>query len=180
MLTFSKIPYVFMLFFINFILFYSYVTLLVIKKNITVHEKIYIIIITIAFVYVGIGRGTSFEFFQLLILLIYVLFSRFGRKGNMHIRFKPIIISIILVSIAINIYLTGIGNRGFVLDFYKVYPDVNFNPEGLLSKLFPFISSLLFRFYDYFGFGFFYVSTYVIDIWFSSIENLIAGSLPFG
>lgn len=174
----SKLPFIIMMFSIKFILYYSFVYLLIIKRNVTIKEKIYLFTIIIAHIYVGIGRGTSFEFFELLILTLFVIYSNFKSISLRNI--KITIIGFMLVCVGMYIFSSGISNRGVEFNFLTVHPDVNYDPSGWLSTTFPLLAEMLFKLYGYFGFGFFYTSTYIVDVWFVSIENVIAGIIPFG
>jgi hypothetical protein len=57
---------------------------------------------------------------------------------------------------------------------------VSYDREGLLSVLCPSVAFLVARIYDYFGFGFYYVSMYVKEIWGRDLTSFSAGLLPFG
>jgi len=176
----TKIPFVLMLFYLKFILFYSYVSFLVMKENITLFEKFYLLIIALSYIYIGVARGTSFEFFELLTLVIYVMFSRYRYKKQALIPTKAVIISLILGSLGVYIFIGGINARGVQFDPSILRPEVNYNPNRWLPTLFPLLATIVFRMYDYFGFGFFYVSKYVSDVWFSSLGNFVSGILPLG
>ncbi|HCJ56221.1 MAG TPA: hypothetical protein DHV55_01650, partial [Clostridiaceae bacterium] len=69
----EKIPFIFMLFFIKVIFYYTYIAFFLEKEEKTSwFEKLYLGLITISYLYFGIARGTNFEFFELLILVIFI------------------------------------------------------------------------------------------------------------
>jgi len=79
----------------------------------------------------------------------------------------------------IYIFYSGISARG--MDFnYHITRDIQYNPDAILSSLPNAFMPLLLTTFSYFGFGFFYTSRFVMDLWFSSIDYAIAGFIPFG
>ncbi|KAB3534734.1 hypothetical protein F8154_08390 [Alkaliphilus pronyensis] len=179
-LTLTKIPYILMLFYVKFFLYISYISLFLFKEIRSKFDKFYLFMITFAHIYIGVGRGTSFEFFELIILIAYVVLSKQRNTRKRIINYKTATVSLVLGSIGVFILLNGISARGVVFDLSIVRPDVNYDANGIVSKLFPKLSFLIYQFYGYFGFGFFYVSSYVSEIWFSSFSSLISGLIPLG
>src|SRR5690606_20634335 len=113
-----------------------------------------------------------------LMLAIYILFSKYKDNRKLSFKIKPILVSVILVALGIYIFISGIKARGVKFDLLELRPDVNYNPNGWLPALSPFLALIIFRLYGYFGFGFFYVSKYITDVWFTSVRNLLLGILP--
>lgn len=173
----NKIPFILMLFYVKFMLIYSFVTFFILKDKTTRFEKLYLMLITISFIYIGIARGTSFEFFELYILVTFIVFSRYKKKNRLPIKQLFKIIS--LSGIMIYIFYSGIIARGIVLN-NQISRDIHYDPNAIMSILPPFFSFVTLVIFGYFGFGFFYVSKYVSDVWFSSLEFIIAGFLPLG
>ena len=175
----TKIPFIFMLFYIKFFLFYSYMSFLIIKRKVTRFEKIYLGVITLSFLYVGVARGTNFEFFELLMLVIFLIFCRHRTNRKFQLPLKTLAKVFLLGSLMIFLLYYGISTRVVNFNFYTSQ-GVYYDPNGLLPFLSPFLSFVTMITYSYFGFGFFYISTYVSELWLSSIDNLVAGFLPFG
>lgn len=173
----NKIPFIFMMFFMKLVLFYSYVSLFIIKEKTTNFEKFYLTLITLSSVYFGIARGTNFEFFELFILIIFVILSKPKKKLRMPI--KKTFIIFLLGSLMVLLFFSRISARGVTFDLY-ISRDVTYDSSGLLSIFSPFISFVTILLYSYFGFGFFYISKYISEIWFASLNNFIAGLLPLG
>lgn len=115
-----------------------------------------------------------------MIIVMYILYSGNKNKKQSSIKIRPIIISLIVGILGVYIFATRIMERGVQFDIITLRPDVNYDFNGWVSILFPFLAWIVFILYGYFGFGFFYISTYVKDIWFSSIENFISGFIPMG
>jgi len=174
----AKLPFVFMLFYIKFITFYSYISFFISKREMKILDKYYIFIVTLSYLYVGIARGTNFEFFEMLILVVFiVLFKK--KSTEVKIPIKRIVGLIVLMGAAVFIFYSVINARGVIRDVY-ISQDVIFNPSGILPTFLPVLSFVAMILYDYFGFGFFYMSMYVLEVWFSSLENFLASLIPFG
>jgi len=175
----KKIPFVFMLFYIKLIVFYSYVSFLIVKEKTTKFDKFYLILVTLAHVYFGLARGTNYEFFELLILIIFVILSKSIKLKKSKLPLAALFKIFLLGSLMIFIFYIGISARGVNFNNY-ISQDVQYDPNGVLPLLSPFLSFITIIIFGYFGFGFFYISTYVSELWFSSIGNFIAGFLPLG
>ena len=171
----KKIPYIFMLFFIEVAVIYSYIYLLVIKINTTLKEKMFLLILSFAFLFVGLARGTNFELFQFIILIVFVIMARKNRK-NMNIKML-FFLSILIVFVLI-IFSFIISSRGDV--GYFISQEIRYDPNELFSHVSPAVSLLISKLVGYFGFGFYYVTTFISKIWLSSSANFILGIIPFG
>ncbi|MFB8544959.1 O-antigen polymerase [Enterococcus casseliflavus] len=173
----TKLPFIFMMAFVKFNLFYSYLSInLFFKKKIPLFYKIYIIVITFAYLYIGIARGTNFEMFEFIVLIIYTLISK-GKK----IDIKKYLFMIILIIFSIYIFFNVIEIRGGDGSVnYVISRDVFYNFDSYLNKFFPTVTLFLLSIYSYFGFGFFYISIFINKIWFSSLSSIFVYLLPFG
>lgn len=178
-LSLTKIPYIGILIYLKFILIYSWVSLVLLKNKLYTYEKIYLLMITISSIYVGVARGTSFEFFELLILYFFVTFSKSDNNKMTLGTSKKFLFLFFLVCIMIFIFYSGISARGMEFN-YKISRDIYYNPDGILPTISKLLSSVVILLFDYFGFGFFYISRFVSDIWFVSLENFIAVFIPKG
>ena len=174
----SKMPYIFMLFFCKFILFYSFITFLIVKDKITKFEKIYLGLVTLSFIYIGVARGTNYEFFELIMIIIFVLLFK-QKPLKFKFPLKSLLIISILISVMIYIFYIGVSARGVKFNYF-ISNDVFYDSEGLLPAIMPFLSFVTIIIYSYFGFGFFYTATYISEVWFSSFYNFIAGLIPMG
>ena len=175
----KKIPFVFMLFYIKLVVFYSYISFLIVKEKTTKFDKFYLILVTLPHIYFGLARGTNYEFFELLILIIFVILSKSIKLKKFQLPLTALFKIFLLGSLMIFVFYTGISARGVNFNYY-ISRDVQYDPNGLLPLLSPFLSFITIIIFGYFGFGFFYISTYVSKLWFSSIDNFVAGFLPLG
>lgn len=175
----SKLPYVLMLFYVKFMLFYGYLKLFLGKKKRNMLEKFFLIIVTISHVYFGIARGTNFEMFELFILTVFVVLTKFHGYSIKRSRVKQVIFIAVFGFILINVYSWNITSRGVIFG-YRISSEVWYNPEGAVSILFPALAAISTALFNYFGFGFFYVSKFVSDVWFLTPGIFLAGLVPKG
>jgi hypothetical protein len=175
-LSIQKLPYVFMLFFIKWVLFYSYTSFLVAKERLCRFDAFYLLMITAPHIYTAIARGTNYEYFEILMLIIYAVFTK-ARKKNINI--KSFAIIGILGCMMILVFSLGIRARGYYFNNY-ISDDVLFDSNSFLSKSLPLIAYIVGIMYGYFGHGFYYVANYINNIWFYSVSNFITGMLPSG
>lgn len=176
-LTLSKLPYVFMMFFTKLTLFYSYFSIFY-KNKIAKFDVFYIMLITISYLYIGIARGTNYEFFEFVMLIIIIIFSDRKIKTRRAPMKKLVKVSLIVLSM-IFLFYSSIIARGVIFNNY-ISSDVYFNTEGIISSLFPTLAFIILILYSYFGFGFYYISSYISEVWSDSIQSFFAGVIPYG
>lgn len=170
--TISKIPYILMLFFLNTNLVFSFIDITIRHKP-NKFEIIYLIIISVSSLYVGLARGTNFELFQYVILLLFCIFNQ-----KKKIDAKKIGIIILILMLSIFIYSQVIFQRGTI--GYYVSNEIRLDYSSLLVELLPGFSRLITVMSGYFAFGFFHTSTFINKIWLSSFETLLLGLIPLG
>lgn len=177
--TFSitKIPYILMLFFVKYIFYYVFITYLIIKDKTDMFEKIFIILIGLSFAYVGIARGTNFEFFEIVMMVIFIILNR--SKTRKKIKVKPLIGIGLIIASMIFIFFSVISTRGVQFNYY-ISRDVYYDSEALISSKLPLLSLVIITLYDYLGFGFFYMSNFISKLWFRSPSDFLAGMVPNG
>lgn len=175
-LSVDKIIYILMLFFIKFIFFYSYISLFLYKKQINKRDKLFLIIITISFLYIGIARGTNFEFFEFILLCTFVLLKKSVKNEKL---LYNIVIIFLLIFIMVLIFYVGISARGVVFSLY-ISDDVGYEYDSFLATISPMFAYIVILIYGYFGFGFYFISAYISNMWLLNIENFFLGLFPLG
>jgi len=97
------------------------------------------------------------------------------RKGSLSI--KTLIVVFALISGMVLVFYSVISARGF--DFnYDISHDIKFDPNGLIPELSPFLSFIVLLVFSYFGFGFYYISIYVTEVWIVSVTT-VGTLLPY-
>jgi hypothetical protein len=174
-----KLPFVFMMFYVKATLIYSYIAIFLMKNKVEKTDIHCILLLTFAHIYFGISRGTNFEFFELALLIIYVLLTKMSLKNKTIISMKVILIIFALISVMILIFYLVLITRGIDADYFTKRGEF-FDPNGFVSKVLPLLSFIILILYDYFGFGFYYIASFISRIWFNSGISIVAGFVPLG
>jgi len=177
-LTLEKIPFSLMLFAIKLVLIYSFAALLLVKNKTTMGEKLFLVVVSAAYLFFGLARGTNFEFFEFCILIAFIILTRATKGGKRSISLRTTIIVGVVAIIGIVVFSIIISYRG---NFgYYITSDIGYDSDTIISKLLPTFSLLLSGLTMYFGFGFYYISTYFYNVWLHNIFYTMAGFLPMG
>lgn len=175
----GKLPFILMMAFVKFNLFYGTFALTLHSdksQKLNYLKKIYLCISVFSYLYIGIARGTNFEMFEFVVLIITVIFLK---NKNRTINIKNIVLISTIIIMAISIFIEVVEQRGGIGGTnYYISRDVFFDPSSIISRVFPGISLILLSVYDYFGFGFFYGAVFLERIYFSSMNSILVYSLP--
>ncbi len=178
-LSFKKIPYIF-----GFGIFKAIIGLMVIRLfgfqlKIKLLDYFYVIIIVLTFLYMAIGRGTTFEIMEIMILIIFSFILRLWRYGH-RIKFsmKNKIIFIVLFVFSLMLFNNNIESRGAA--GLRSFTNELYYKDNLLSSINPSLGILSFRLSGYFSFGLYFVSTLFYKITLSSVSGFTAFFIPFG
>lgn len=129
----------------------------------------------IAMIYVSIGRGTSFEIFELLLMIIFFTYTHFilSRK---RVSLKSIFILVILLLIGLIFYSNGINAR-YSGEYTLGTSNELFYDETKGIAGYKFISIILFQLGNYFLIAPLYLSEFLNRI-FLDFESFIIFLLP--
>ena len=138
---------------LKFTLLYTFITFLILKIKLDRKDILTLIIVSLAYLYFAIGRGTSFELFELFVIFIYCLILRnssFAHKKNPKIKWIVMCIGVAFVWLySINVSarygvneISDCAAVGFCLD-----------KQSFIYSNFPGLGRLLFLFSGYFIFG---------------------------
>ncbi len=174
----SKAPYIIMMFWVKASMIYGCVRLLLHWEGKKIKRVVVFIICVLPHFYIALARGTNFEYYEFTILMIFIIlyriksefsFQKIGGKA-----FKSLLICLVLGIVLISVYSTVIEARGFVLKT-KITRDIYYEPDSYVAQLMPQFSYLMVNFFNYLGFGIFYVSSFVNKVWLGDITNFFAG-----
>jgi len=169
----EKIPYIFLMFVNKFLLLYSFFSFVLLKNKLSLFDKFYLFLIFTSYIFFGLSRGTSFEFFESFLLII-ILFSI--RLKSKKLKIKSFFVLASISALIIFIFNFGITSRGFAISKY-ISSEIYYEDNFFFSN---FIGNLIILFFGYFGFGFYYISKFLSNIWFSSFTNFFLGFFPLG
>lgn len=175
----SKLPFIFMMAFVKFNLFYGSLSLTLNCNKIQslgFFKIVYLIAAACSYLYIGLARGTNFEMFEFIVLIITLLLAK---NKKQKIKLKKMIFSTILIFISVLVFVEVIGQRGGDGSIsYYISRDVFYDENSFISKYFPSIAMLLLSVYSYFGFGFFYGMVFLNKVFFASFANTMIFTLP--
>jgi hypothetical protein len=172
--------YSIMILFSYFTLFYGFISFFLSKSKMDISKYIFLFFSIISFLYMGIARGTNFEFFELLILSIFILIIKDNGNRSMDIKLKKILYIILSILLMVYIFFLRVESRGSIFSLYGFSSEIFFDENGWISEISRSIAFVILIPFSYLGFGIQYLSTYVIEVWFNSSLNFIAGLIPFG
>jgi len=175
-----KLPYIIGAGILKFLFISCCCRLIGFKKNRNFIEILSIIIMSLVIIMLAVSRGTSFEFFELLILLIFTILLR-GRRlhfVNWFDKKTMLLVSIVGVLLLL-VFSYNIDSRG-AGELKCATKDLCFDETGLLTQLSPILGNISYKLSYYFVFGVYLLSKSLIFINFSSIAGITALFIPFG
>jgi len=174
--SFNKLPYIFLLFTQKFFVFFGPFVLLKSKINFKVSLSMIMVLFTSYFLF-GLGRGTSYETFELIILSLF-LFFYFNRRINF---ISLTIFGFLFFVIGFGTFYFNLISRnatGIFENFY-ISRDVFLDQSSLIFNFSPMLAIIITSLYSYFGYGFYYINTYFNYVVFQSTETLLTSIAPF-
>lgn len=176
--TLTKIPYILMLFYVKFIFLVSWIEFFLIRSKKTKLVLILVIVSAIAHLMFGLSRGTNFEIFEVLIMIVFIIFNKYSTFKITRIN-KQTVVIILLLIFAAALFYNRIEIRSGFLSFDKRY-EYKINENSIFVLLLGEFAKTGLLFYDYFMFGFYYTSRFLTEVVFSNFTNLIAILFPKG
>ena len=146
----KKIPFILMMFYIKFILFYSYIAFFIIKDKTNKFDKLYLFLITLSHVYFAIARGTNYELFELVMISVFVILSKQNNLSNKKIPIKKFLIIFSIVSLMVYLFYSRVSDRGITFNTNSS-TDFKYDENGILSVIAPGLAFIALGIYDYFG-----------------------------
>ena len=175
--SFSKIPYILMNALLNLLFCISVINTVILRKKVHIKDCLYLILISLVFIYFGFARGTNFEIFEVICLFFFAIRYRFDDR-NIKIPLKIKNASIIIVIVSLFIFSASIENRNGTTGKY-ITSEIRFDNSKVLSKLFPSSALLISKLSLYLGFGFYFVGTLFNTILIEKMELILSSVIPF-
>ncbi len=175
----AKIPFVLMNYILNILVLLSFINLIIISKKIDFKSVIYLILLSVSYLQYGLARGTNFELFLWVFLLIHCFRYRIHyHKISVRLSRK---IKIIILILAVSVFLVfqysvGIRYKSFG---YTISREIQFDPNEIIPSISQDIGLIVCKLSQYFGFGLFYTSAFFRHVLFDSIKNMICYLFPF-
>lgn len=152
----------------------SYALSLKYTQEVSRKKYLFLAIAAGSYFYISLGRGTSKEIFELVMLYIFISNASTGaafKKKNL----PSFILTLTVIFVALGIFYNNIGLRG---DVGCITSEVCYE-ENFLSKALGGFSDLTYLLFAYFSFGIFYTH-FAISAITQDLTTLIAFLIPFG
>lgn len=176
----KKIPAILAAALLKLILIYSFIATLVVNKSSKFKEYLSLFLVVISYLVYSVSRGTSFEMFEVLILVWFSLNLKYlvqQKKRSFFCRSNMLLL--LLGILAIWGYSYNIAARHGFRELNACSSSANCS-STLFYELFPSLSNITFKMSSYFTFGIYYISTFIEQLWFASPNNFLLGLLPMG
>lgn len=179
--TISKIPAILSMLYLKVAVVYSFISIFVLTRKIKFINVLWLLLVSLSSLYFSIARGTSFEFFELLLLFWFCLSMRTIRYRLSNAIFSPQKLIFVAVGLlALSLYSYNISAR---YSFGEVAECVT-NEMCLANDtmLFYFaapIAQLTLKLSAYFTFGIYYTSVFINYFVLDDFSRLVQLILPF-
>lgn len=178
--TVSKIPAVISLFYLKIVALYGFIYTIILNNKIKIKNCFYLIIITGSSLYFSFARGTTFELFELILLLWFCLIMRNYLLYKKRLSKKSKILFVTLALCALSVYSFNISAR---YSFGEVAScattELCLYEDSILSQFSIILAKLTFKLSGYFTFGLFYTSQFIEEFWLSSLSQFFSLLIPF-
>lgn len=180
-LSIAKIPAILSMLYLKVVVVYSYISIFILRKKIALSNVFWLLIISLSSLYFSLARGTSFEFFELLLLFWFCLSMRTIRYSLSQSIFSSQKVTLVIVGIlALALYSYNISARyafGEVAEC--VTNEICLTNDTMLFYFSAPIAQLTLKLSGYFTFGIYYTSTLLNYFWLDNFSNFIQLSIPF-
>lgn len=176
----AKLPAILSLLVLKFTVMYSFICYYMLRKSVGLFNWVALVIITLADIFFSVARGTSFEIFELLMLIWFCMAikSSVFSERPAAIRLKYFVLIAFALAAAF-LYSYNIASR---YSFGEIATcatrEYCMSKETYLFSLSPAFAHLSFMFSGYFTFGIFYLTQFV-NFWVSNPESFQNLLLPF-
>lgn len=177
----AKIPAILSMIYLKIAVIYSYLCVFVLTRQIKMKNLLWLVVISLASLYFSISRGTSFEFFELLLLFWFSLSMRAFRYQTANSIISPQRIALVTVALlALSLYIYNVSAR---YSFGEVAEcatkELCLDTDSMLFYFSAPIAKLTFKLSAYFTFGIYYTSALINFFGFDEFFNFIQLFLPF-
>lgn len=189
-LSVKKMPYIISFALIKLGASLSILKILVFQEKRKKIDYITLLFIIFSFLYSSIGRGTSFELFELFTMIVFAFLLKIRIKIGSLTLPRRNIFQIVGVSLILIIYfIINIANRFNVAESI-IESDFSFincatnefcvDNKSLIYKISPVFAVTLFQLANYFTFGIFFSSKLITGVFLKSIEGFLSFVIPSG
>lgn len=180
----SKLPYI-LGFGVSKLLYYYFVFCYIgFQKKLNMRIVFLLFVMFLLFFLVGISRGTNFESFELLILILFSVLVRSKIINSLDFfpRKQMMIMILVVILIAFFFQFSKSLRSGGDMVTLGGGPTstYTFDKTHWIVDLFPSVAALALGFSGYFSFGLYCTSEVCWKIWMSSVGGFIGAIVPYG
>ena len=175
----KKLPFILGNGILRFILIVSFFKIIVFRKKVFKHEYVCFFLMFFIIFFVGLGRGTSFELFEISTIIIFALTAKRSYLGNKTLFNKSTLIKLfVFIIFALSFFSYNISVRyGDAIDFFTFE---NFDKSSVVYSISKPISLVLYNLYGYFLFGLHFTSVVINELFLGSFNGLVSAVVPNG
>ncbi|MEZ9859220.1 hypothetical protein AB4381_12175 [Vibrio splendidus] len=180
--SFLKIPAILSQVFMKLALVFAFYLFIVSNVKLTFLNKTCLSIVILSYVIFSVSRGTSFEFFEILMLTWFSFQAKGDISPSVSSSMKRNMFLLALSIFFLSIYSYNVSARYQHVDDYVincVSPDMCLDRESFLYYASPGLAILSLKLSGYFVIGLHYTSYFFENIFFSSSINTLEFILPF-
>lgn len=183
--TVQKVPFILGNGLLNFIFWIWTIKIIGYTRKISLLEAILLLTFFILYLLKGISRGTSFENFQVLFIIVYSILFRFSylhKSSWIKGKSKVVLYSLITLSTFSFIFSKSIRYSDDLSIYDKsVTSTLIYDRNHFIAQYFPLLGSLLMDFAGYFLFGLYVISNALNSVLLNgTFKGILATLLPFG
>jgi len=179
--TIEKIPFIVGFGVLKFLFWSVIFRTIVFKRKINKFDISIMTILFFLFFFIGVARGTSFEIFELIIILAFSTLLRFKRLYNKNwYSFKITLIMVTLMFLSFNFFLFSkslrFGGQNLIS---KPTFELSYNYDSLISIISPPVSIAFQNLTGYFLFGLYFTGISIAAVT-QTITGVLSLFIPFG
>lgn len=178
-----KVPVVLLSVLLKLSLVYTFISVLALRRSLTTGRFVILVVTGTSYLLFSASRGTSFELFELFLLIGFSLTIRgmiWQADTGSRRKSSVVLLALAVAFLALYSYNTSARFGASLSTYYCVTLELCKNPESFLYLVSPALGELSFLLAGYFSFGIFFSSSFISSIWSSSLSNLLRGLFPFG
>ena len=176
-----KIPAILSMLYLKLAVIYSFIWVIILNKEFRAKNVCWLLVVTLAQLFFSVARGTSFELFEILLLLWFSLFLRkivYQVKSSL-INAQKLFFAAVMLLVAM-LYSFNISARYSFGDVAACSTlDLCLDQDSALYQISAPLADFLFKISGYFTFGLFYTSKFMSEFWLSGPGNLLSLFWPF-
>lgn len=153
------------------------------SKKLSIGKIVLLVILFLLYSLVGMARGTSFENFELLILLLFATLVRrkviFKKSFYSRRQIISIFIIIAIVGTAFVVSKSLRSGGGSLEELRGPTDTLTYDSSSIIMSIFPIIGKIALSFSGYFTFGLYFTSELFWRIWINSVNGFLEMLFPF-